>query len=401
MRFLVLIVGTICALAGSPTVHAKPATSELAPTQQDSFYQAPASLSAFTPGAIVAARPVELAIPDLPADTRAWQISFRSNDSHDQPILGVTTLLVPTTPWPGPDPRPAVSVQFAEDAVSEQCAPSRTMQSGSGIGLQANETSVPVALLRRGWAVAVPDHEGPRSAFSAGHSGGHIVLDGIRAARQFEPGDLTAATPWGLTGYSGGAAISGWAAQLQSSYAPELPIVGAALGGIPSDLLLLSRFNGEGAASPLVIATLAGIDAEYPEVGIASLLNPQGTQVFSRIRQMCTEQSLTSLAFTSLRSLSAAPDLLGDPRVADVLARNTLGRFVPRVPIYSFHGVLDEIVPVSQADDMTRQWCAGGANVQIVRDGWLDHVLEGLVRQQDAAEYLADRFAGLPAPNGC
>ncbi|WP_433522214.1 lipase family protein [Nocardia pseudovaccinii] len=395
MRFLVLIVGTICALAGSPTVRAEPATSESA------LYQAPASLSGFAPGAIVAARPMELAIPDLPADTRAWQISFRSNDSHDRPILGVTTLLVPTTPWPGPDPRPAVSVQFAEDAVAEKCAPSRTMQSGSGIGLQANETSVPVALLRRGWAVAVPDHEGPRSAFSAGFSGGHIVLDGIRAARQFEPGGLTAATPWGLTGYSGGAAISGWAAQLQPPYAPELPLVGATLGGIPSDLMLLSRFNGEGPASPLVIATLAGIDAEYPEAGIASLLNPQGTQVFSQIRQMCTEQSLTSLAFTSLRSLSAVPDLLGDPRVADVLARNTLGRFIPRVPIYSFHGVLDEIVPVSQADDMTRQWCAGGASIQLVRDAWLDHVLEGLVRQQDAIQYLADRFAGAPAPNGC
>ncbi|MFI6773607.1 lipase family protein [Nocardia sp. NPDC050412] len=143
------------------------------------------------------------------------------------------------------------------------------------------------------------------------------------------------------------------------------------------------------------------LHAEYPEVGIASLLNPRGPHVFSQIRQMCTEQSLTSPAFAGLHSPSAVPDLLGDPRVADVLARNTLGRFVPRVPIYSFHGVLDEIVPVSQADDMTRQWCAGGASVQIIRDGWLDHILEGLVHQQDAVEYLADRFAGAPAPNGC
>lgn len=185
IRFLVLIVGTICALAGSPTVHAEPDTSESTATQQDSFYQAPASLSAFTPGAIVAARPAELAIPDLPADTRTWQISFRSNDSHGQPILGVTTLLVPTTPWPGPDPRPAVSVQFAEDAVSEQCAPSRTMQRGSGIGLQANETSVPVALLRR-----------------AGRSRCRTTRDRGRHSRRASPGVISCSTAFGRPGNS-------------------------------------------------------------------------------------------------------------------------------------------------------------------------------------------------------
>lgn len=38
------------------------------------------------------------------------------------------------------------------------------------------------------------------------------------------------------SGYSGGGHAAGWAAQLANEYAPELNIIGAALGGVPADL---------------------------------------------------------------------------------------------------------------------------------------------------------------------
>ncbi|MCX4098412.1 lipase family protein [Nocardia sp. alder85J] len=369
--------------------------------QQDLFYQPPASLSTLAPGTIVADRPVTLADP--PAATAAWQISFRSNDSHDEPILAVTTLMVPTTPWPGPGLRPAVSLQFAEDSTALQCAPSYTLRAATSAadGLQSSQAALPAALLQRGWAVAVPDHEGPRSAFTAGPSSGHVVLDGIRAAARFTAGGLTPDTPWGLTGYSGGGTASGWAAQMQPSYAPELHITGAAIGGTPSDLMLLNRVNDNGPASPMVLETLAGIDAEYPEARISELLNAHGRDVFSQIRRMCTQQALTTYAFTSLRNLSAVPGLLDDPHVAGVLADNTLGHLTPRIPIYDYHGVLDELVPVGQDDSFVHQWCSDGATVQIVRDPLFEHIVEGTAHQDDAVNYLADRFTSVPAPDQC
>jgi hypothetical protein len=44
-----------------------------------------------------------------------------------------------------------------------------------------------------------------------------------------------------MVGYSGGAIATGWAAQLQPTYAPELAFVGAVAGGTPADFGLLTR----------------------------------------------------------------------------------------------------------------------------------------------------------------
>ncbi|MEU5883046.1 lipase family protein [Spirillospora sp. NPDC047279] len=53
--------------------------------------------------------------------------------------------------------------------------------------------------------------------------------------------ELTAApgigksNPWTLNGYSGGANATGWAAQLQPAYAPDVTLKGIAMGGTPAD----------------------------------------------------------------------------------------------------------------------------------------------------------------------
>jgi hypothetical protein len=94
--------------------------------------------------------------------------------------------------------------------------------------------------LRRRSAVAlvlVTDYQGPDDAYGAGRMAGHAVLDGIRAAERLGSTGLAgSATPVGMWGYSGGGLATGWAAELQPSYAPELQVRGVASGGTPADL---------------------------------------------------------------------------------------------------------------------------------------------------------------------
>ena len=45
-------------------------------------------------------------------------------------------------------------------------------------------------------------------------------------------------------GISGGATATGWAAQLQASYAPELHVAGFVIGGTPADMLTALKHNG-------------------------------------------------------------------------------------------------------------------------------------------------------------
>ncbi|MFE3290410.1 lipase family protein [Rhodococcus sp. NPDC059234] len=88
---------------------------------------------------------------------------------------------------------------------------------------------------QRGYAVLIPDHEGPRIAYAEPFVAGHAVLDSIRRLRGALP-DEFGDSRFAMVGYSGGATATHGAAKLIDSYAPELAghVVGAALRGIPA-----------------------------------------------------------------------------------------------------------------------------------------------------------------------
>src|SRR4051794_12365292 len=157
---------------------------------------------------------------------KAWQVKYKTLDNQGAPTATVTTVMVPTAPWTGPGRRPLVSYQVAEDGVGGKCSASYALRTGTQPDSQASsgnaqtETAAMRQALDRGWAVAAPDYEGPRSAFLGADIEARETLDGVRAALRFAPAGLGALTPIGLWGYSGGAFASALTAQLQHSYPP-------------------------------------------------------------------------------------------------------------------------------------------------------------------------------------
>jgi hypothetical protein len=329
---------------------------------------------------------------------KAWQISYRTNDSHDQPELAVTTLLVPATPWRGPGKRPVVSVQYAEDSTGTQCAPSYLIVSPVGGAITSLFAG---AYLAKGWAVAMPDFEGPKSVFMGGFQAGHAVLDGIRAVKRSKLARIGAANPWAMNGYSGGSQATGWAAQLQPSYAPELRLLGAAMGGTPADPAAVARFLDGGPFSGFEAAATASFDAEYPEAGIGKVVNAAGAKVLRESRGKCLTELAASFAFKKLADYSIVPDPLNVPSIARVLKLNTLGATAPTIPIFNYHAEGDEIVPVGQDNTLVRTWCRKGATLQTVRDKGGEHGLEMVARQKDTVKFLAARFAGKRPTDTC
>lgn len=236
--------------AGAEPAPVAPAAPVPLPPELDPgfYHPAPEIVAAKQPGEIIAARQVRVAnLGLIPVNVDAWQISYRSNDSRDQPIPAVATVLKPR----GSAPDKLVSMQIAEDSLAGYCAPSYAIQhfsAGPFLGqiVAPAEFVIAQGALQQGWAVVIPDHEGPNNAYAAGPLAGRITLDGVRAARDFEPMRLSPQTRIGLYGYSGGAIATGHAAELKSTYAPELNIVGAAEGGVPADLgMTLKVANGQ------------------------------------------------------------------------------------------------------------------------------------------------------------
>ncbi|HEX2316519.1 MAG TPA: lipase family protein [Thermomonospora sp.] len=370
------------------------------PPDQDPFYAAPADIGAYGPGHIVRSRKITPKVGNL--DTRAdvWQIAYRSNDSHLAPQLVVTSLIVPKAAWTGTGPRPIVSVQAPEDSTGTQCAPSYGLSSGSGVaGMLA---SMSTQLLDRGWAVALPDHEGPRSVFMAGPQAAHAVLDGIRAVRNFTgaPG-IGRDNPWTLNGYSGGAQATGWAAQFQPSYAPDVTLKGAAMGGTPADPEAVARFLDGRIFSGFEAAAATSLATEFPEMNLDPIMNDAGRKALADARGKCLTELLTQFAFKRLSQYSTVPDPLAVPSVRAVLRLNTMGAAAPAAPIFNYHANTDEIVPVGQANQLVKDWCAKGATVHTVRSLIGEHALEMLRRNGEVLTFLSDRFADKPAKNTC
>jgi hypothetical protein len=261
---------------------------------------------------------------------------------------------------------------------------------------------IPPEIPAEGWATAIPDFEGPKSAFMAGPESGHAVLDGIRAVRQFTPAGIGPANPWALTGYSGGAAATGWAAQLQPYYAPDVRFVGVALGGTPADPAAVARSLDGGPFAGFEYAATWGIDQDYPESRITSILNTQGITDFDAAGGQCISALVKLFPFKRIESDSTVPDPISFPTVAAVLWENTLGHFAPAsAPIYDYHADTDEIVPVAQDNTLVRDWCSEGATIQVTRDLIGEHGLEANVRAASVMKFLEDRFAGDRPVDGC
>lgn len=384
---------------GSPASAADDASATVAPgavvPDADPFYRAPANIASYRPGQVVDSRPVSLWSMGGSL-VRSWQISYRSNDSHMNPQLNVTTLVVPTAPWWWGS-RPAVSLQIPEDSTGTACAPSYTLVKGSDPQVPA----MAMPLLSAGYAVAIPDHEGPKSAFLAGPQAGHAVLDGIRAVKNFNNGGVGATNKWALAGYSGGAHATGWAAQMQPAYAPDVKLVGATMGGAPSDPAAVGRYIDGGAFAGFEFAAAWGISREFPEAGIEEILNAEGQAAWKKMDGICMFELLASFAFKEIGDYTTVPDPLAAPSVKAVLSANTMGAAAPTTPIFSYHANTDEVVPVGQHNTLTKAWCAQGTRVKVQRDLIGEHVEGALVWEAVSLPWLAARFAGLAAPTSC
>ncbi|TXG91489.1 lipase [Rhodococcus rhodnii] len=369
-------------------------TASAAPVQPvadgDPFYYGGAESS--TPdGAVLGVRPV--AAPAFPGAS-AWQVRYKSTDSAGAPIAAMTTVLTP----PGGGAKPLVSYQPFVNSLGMQCAPSHSVATG---GLQ--ETPLLAGMLARGWAVAVPDHLGPTSAYGAAQLGGRLVLDGIRAVRDVP--EAAAGGPVAMAGYSGGAMATAWAASLAPEHAPDLPLVGAAVGGTPVDLGELADRLG-GTPSPafgLGFAAAIGLEREYPTRSpLGDVLNPDGLALRDRMANLCTDDILAAGSGRSIDELTTRPGIFDDPEVRSVMNENSV-TFAPppRIPLYVWHGDADPLVTIGPVRDAVGKFCAGGTPVRFDSFPGADHGTAIVAGGPAAFGYLGDRIAGVPAPSTC
>ncbi|MBM7280200.1 triacylglycerol lipase [Gordonia rubripertincta] len=412
---LALVSGTAL---GAGTAAAVPVASPLPfpvppaiPEFDKDFYLPPASVYADKkPGELIAARRVHLAaLSVIPINVDAWQISYRSTNTRGEAIPAVATVLKPRGPV-RPGPSKLVSWQSAEDSTALYCSPSYALQQASIPGQltgsvdSAYEVLQITSLVGAGWSVVIPDHQGPESAFAAGPLAGRITLDGIRGARDFAPLGLKKDLRVGMMGYSGGAIATGWAAELHEQYAPELPIVGAAEGGVPADIRAMVDLADRNAASGLILAGIIGVSREYPELDrfLQRNLNPLGKALLASKNPLCLTYQAALAPFVDIKGLVNLPDPLSHPTPRKVLGQLKMGKHVPRFPMFVYQSNPDWIAPVGPVNELVRTYCADpDASVRYVRDHFSEHVSLAIEGFAPGIVWMRDRLDGKPAGIGC
>ena len=283
-----------------------------------------------------------------------------------------------------------------------RCFPSYALRRrAKAIGALAQfEFLLIAAALAEGWAVSVPDHEGRDGIWGAPFEPGYHVLDGLRAALNYQRLGLTPNAPIGLWGYSGGGLASAWAAEMHGDYAPELNIVGAVLGSPVGDLgHTFRRLNGSfySGLPAMVVAALTHI---YPELDgiIAEHATDEGKAMLRRIERMTTIHAVLKMIGKDMGKLIDRPleQILQTHEVQHVFDSIKLGTAVPTPPVLVVQAVHDRIVSVDDIDELTETYSSGGANVTYHRDMFSEHMLLHTFSAPMTLRWLTDRFNGKP-----
>ena len=337
----------------------------------------------------------------------ATQLLYRTQDQQRKPSVPVTTVVNPT----GPVNAGLVAYLSFYDALGDKCSPSYTLQGGDpgaeNSELANTEAALVAALAAQGYAVTVPDFEGTDLHWVAGQESGWSTLDGIRATESFL--GMPTSQEVGLFGYSGGSIAGEWAGELAPSYAPELNIVGTAIGGVPVHLAHnLTYVNGSQTWSGVIPAVLVSLGRAFG-IRMPKYLSAYGKQVTREVEDECIggfNGNYPGLRVSQLLK-KKYKRFLRVPVFARTVNKLIMGSAPghPSMPMYlgvgNHDGTGDDVMVAKDVEALAHQYCGQGVTVQFDEYAGADHTQGGLQFFPAAMLFLQQRFAGLPFAGNC
>jgi hypothetical protein len=376
----------------------------------DPFYAQPANTAQYPHGAILRERKVTLSGPTQVAAAAVYQLMYATTNATGQPVAAVTTVMVPTSPAPGP--RRLASYQTFYDSLTLNCAPSYTLQGGNNGGGTNGplEQTMMSEELDQGWDVVTSDYEGLDSEWAVGPMLGYATLDSITAAEHFAPAGLEGAkTEVTLNGYSGGSEASTWAAALAPKYSPNIDVVGVAAGGNFPDFVYTTGHLDNTIWYGTEIGVLESFSRALPQdFDLSKILNASGQALAAKDGQDgsgCGGSTLNE-PYANASQYTNFPDseaLAAYPPVNRGLEELSLKNGpLPKAPLFLYNSVNDDLAFIQPVDAWVAGYCRHGVTVDYDRDALGGDHLTGFVPYAKAAlTYLENAFAGVAPPDNC
>jgi hypothetical protein len=376
-----------------------------APVGDPIFDLWPPNLAGFAPGAVIEVRDITAsAAPLIVVPIRqALLFKYRTTDAHGRPSFATASLVIPATASPVPGARPVVVNNLPIDALGRRCTPGYTLTHGFSSDSALTDFLPPTTHLAalRGYAVLVPDHEGPLMAYAEPYVAGHAVLDAVRAVRGWRP-DEFGASRFAMTGYSGGAIATHGAVKLVDGYAPELApaLVGAALGGVPADYEILARSMNGNLASGVFMAAVFGIGRERPEI-LARMNHLAQWVTTSPMKDQCVSVfALPGVLLLPIDIAANIADPLHSALAHDIYEVTRMAGLASAAPLYIYNGDQEFWIPAEGARNLYREQCALGVTA-VYRGVLGEHIIAAGLGYPEAMIWLDERLRGIPATSEC
>lgn len=361
-----------------------------------SLFTVPTTAIAQQAGTLIAADPVI----DTPAGMQAWRVKYWTTDAAGRPREVTGMVVAPREAVPA-QARPVLAWTHGTWGVASRCAPSLSKDFWS--------VTAGLGAVRNGYVVVAPDYPGLGSAgmhpFLIGEDTARSVIDGVRAARSI-PG-AAAGSRYAVWGESQGGHAALWTAQTSRAYAPDLTLVGAAAAAPPTDLAQNLRSTSNRALKSFFTAYIGRSWSVSYGAPLSSLGNRQ------------TQGIITRLADNNCITLNMKPKLgmiLGISVLNSRLQSIDIGRIEPwaglarrnsptianiGVPLLIAQNAKDDLVAPAVTAAHVRGLCRSGNRVRSIAISGEGHATSAKDSAAATLAWIADRFAGKPAPSDC
>ena len=363
---------------------------------QPAFYRPAEQELAGPPGTIIRQEPMQLA----PAGAAAYRVLYRSTGLRDEPIA-VSGIVVVPAGQPPQGGRSIVAWAHPTTGIVPRCAPSLAH-------LHFQQMQGLRNLVERGYVVAATDYPGLGTVgphpYLVGVSAARAVLDSVRVARSMA--GVGGESKFAVWGHSQGGHAALYTGLIAESYAPELNLVGVAAAAPATDLAALLNDDFNSAGGKNITAMTLWSWARVFNAPIDRVVEPAAMPTIDRLAEECLESIYDYL----VRQRTERPleqRFLSVKSLADVepwrslAVRNSPGALPPRIPVFLAQGTADELVRPAVTQEYMTQLCRAGSKVRMMLMPGVGHGFVGRDSADDAAAWMADRFAGSVAPDDC
>jgi acetyl esterase/lipase len=355
-------------------------------------------------------------VPPMSYEVESWSIELSTQDFDGSPVTARAQLFVPRVDGaPGVRPAgenrlPLLVFGSGTTGISDACAPSLEQPEVRRWGWY---TANMLSYAASGFIVIFPDYVGfndpdrPQRYFSR-QAEGHLMLDAARAALAFmTSGDhpARAAHIVFAAGYSQGGHAAFSAADLQSSYAPEVPLAGIVGFGATTDVTALLR---EGPVyAPFLLYAWSRMYGTG-DVDPARVLQPKWASTLEAdAARMCVDEfqayypadatKLYRTDFHQALNNNRVASIL--PGLATRLAENRAGLSGHRLPSLIVQGSEDIVVTTATQDRFVAALRAAGSPVRYLIFDGVRHRYSRPAGFVASVEWMLGIARGDPAPS--